>query len=157
MWLTYWNPKGERMTIAGTAGRVRPIAALVIAGLVAAPAVGRAAGTDAAPRADAAPRRDGAWLASANRIASTEAFRVQPPASAAKPADDRCGASMAEKLASLWLLGSGSVLLIYGPREKDAGHWYSDSKAEGAAGAVSIAFAVALLHDIRKQRAACAP
>ena len=144
------------MTIAAMTGRARPIA-VVMAVLVAAPAVGRAAGRDAAVLTGAAPRLGEGWLASARRMTSTEELRVEQPAGAATPAGERCGASMAEKLAWLWLLGSGTVMLITGPREQDAGHWYNDSKSEGIAGAVSIVLSFALLRDIRKQRAACGP
>jgi hypothetical protein len=145
------------MTIRGTAGRARVVAPLVIAALLAVPAVDYAAGPDAVPGATAASSRDLAWLARAQRTASTEAALVDPQAGAARPAGERCGASTAEKLAWLWLLGSGTVMVITGPREKDAGHWYNDSKSEGIAGAVSIVLSFALLRDIRKQRAACTP
>ncbi len=143
------------MTRRATARPARAVAALVVAALVAVPAMARAAGPEAAGGAKKPPL-DGALRATMRRLASTESARVEPQA-AARPAAERCGAPMAEKLAWLWLLGSGTVMLVTGPREQDAGHWYNDSKSEGIAGAVSIAISFALLRDIRKQRAACAP
>jgi hypothetical protein len=116
-----------------------------------------AMGAPAEPQAATLPAGVAGWLASVRRIAASEAGRLQAEPVAAPAVKARCGASTVEKLAAVWLLGSGSVMLITGPREQDAGHWYNDSKSEGVAGAVSIVAAVALIRDIRKQRAACAP
>src|SRR5207244_3079772 len=87
---------------------------------------------------------DDAALARAGRITRTE----QPAAAASRC---ECGASMAEKLAWLYLLVGGSILLAYGPQEKSGSTWSNDGKAETAAGAGAIVLSFGLLRDIRKK------
>ena len=88
---------------------------------------------------------DEAALARAMRSTATE----QPPA-ASNTCDCR-NASVAEKLAWLYLLIGGSILLAYGPTEKSGSRWTSDGKSETAAGAGAIVLSFALLRDIRRK------
>ena len=81
---------------------------------------------------------------------------LAPPASAqetAPPPKPR-GASWAEKIAFVWLLGGGIVLAYYGPKEKENGELTRDGKSEAIAGWVSIGVSAALLHDIIKKHRA---
>jgi hypothetical protein len=123
-------------------GRARAVIVVTIAALLSSSTTAWAAGS---------------LLASARRIASAERLRIDSATKQAASTSTRCGASTAEKIAWLWLLGGGTVMLITGPREQDPGHWYNDSKVEGEAGAASIVISFFLLRDIRRQRAACAP
>jgi hypothetical protein len=58
---------------------------------------------------------------------------------------------MAEKLAWIYALVGGSLLLVYGPREKEGDVWTNDGKSETVAGAAAIVLSFALLRDIRKK------
>jgi len=62
------------------------------------------------------------------------------------------GASMATKLAWLYLTVSGSILLAYGPQEKTDNIWTDDGKSETVAGATALVLSFGLLHDILKRR-----
>jgi hypothetical protein len=105
----------------------------------------RAAGHDAA-LVDAPIR------ASALRWASAESDRLARlgQSDTASPGD-KCAASLPEKLAWVYALVGGSILLIYGPQEKNGDVWTMDGKSETVAGAVAIGLSFALLHDIRKK------
>ena len=90
--------------------------------------------------------------AGARRRASTESRRVaRRVQSSAASSSDRCRASLAEKLAWIYALVGGSILLVYGPQEKEGGVWTRDGKSETIAGAASIGLSFALLRDIRKK------
>jgi hypothetical protein len=133
-----------------SASRVRRLTALVAVVLVAAPGASLAFDD----RHAAIPSSGGVIWESAVRAAAAEPLQAPPAktadASRSAPHD---GASMAEKIAFLYLLIGGSVLLIYGPQEKSGDHISVDGIAEGVAGAASIAISFALLHDIRHKRA----
>lgn len=77
--------------------------------------------------------------------------RARSAAPAAAP-EKHGGASVAEKLACAYLLIGGSVMLYYGPREKENGRLTMDGKSEAVAGAGAIVLSVALLRDILKKR-----
>lgn len=62
------------------------------------------------------------------------------------------GTSLAEKIACAYLLVGGTIMLYYGPKERENGQWTMDGKSETVAGAVSIGISIALLHDILKKR-----
>ena len=62
------------------------------------------------------------------------------------------GASLAEKIACAWLLVGGTIMLYYGPKERENGQLTMDGKSEAVAGAVSIGISIALLHDILTKR-----
>jgi hypothetical protein len=64
---------------------------------------------------------------------------------------DKCSASVPEKLVWLYALVGGSILLVYGPQEKDGDVWTTDGKSETVAGAVAIGLSFALLRDIRNK------
>jgi hypothetical protein len=90
--------------------------------------------------------------ASARRWASAESHRVaRSGQSSAASSSNRCRASMAEKLAWIYALVGGSILLVYGPQEKEGDVWTNDGKSETVAGAVAIGLSFALLRDIRKK------
>jgi hypothetical protein len=90
--------------------------------------------------------------ASTRRLASGESHRVTRSGQTGDAAPGkRCPASMAEKLAWIYALVGGSLLLVYGPQEKERGVWTNDGKSETVAGAVAIGLSFALLHDIRKK------
>ncbi len=75
--------------------------------------------------------------------------RAQPATSA--PAE-RGGTSLAEKIACVYLLVGGSIMLYYGPREKENGVLTNDGRSEAIGGAGAIGLSVALMHDIFKKR-----
>ena len=74
--------------------------------------------------------------------------RQDAPAAAA----GRGGASLAEKIACVYLLVGGSIMLYYGPREKENGVVTRDGKSEAIGGAGAIVISFALLRDIVKKR-----
>ena len=76
--------------------------------------------------------------------------RAQPATSSA-PAE-RGGTSLAEKIACVYLLVGGSIMLYYGPREKENGVLTNDGRSEAIGGAGAIGLSVALMHDIFKKR-----
>jgi hypothetical protein len=139
------------MTIGQGTGIARTIAAFVIAAVVSAPSAGVA--FEGARGEHAVQPRDGVLLASALRTLSAEPLRSRP--SEDRDRDDcgsRSGASVAEKVAFLYLLVGGSVLLAYGPQERSGDRVSTDGKAEAVAGAAAIAISFALLRDILKKR-----
>src|SRR5581483_586513 len=77
----------------------------------------------------------------------------QPPDPAAKTAPP-VGTSLAEKIACAYLLVGGSIMLYYGPRERENGQLTMDGKSEAVGGAVAIGLSIALLRDIIKRRPA---
>lgn len=87
---------------------------------------------------------------SIRRWASMESGRLSRSEQSAA-ADDRRGASAAEKVAWLYLLVGGSIMLAYGPQEKDGGRWTNDGKSEAIAGGAAIALSFFLLRDIRRK------
>jgi hypothetical protein len=90
--------------------------------------------------------------ASARRWATAESFRAaRSSQSSTATSSDRCRASLTEKLAWIYALVGGSILLVYGPQEKEGGVWTRDGKSETIAGAASVALSFALLRDIRKK------
>ena len=92
-----------------------------------------------------------AWGLLAGSV-SPLAAGAQESTAAAAPARD--GASLAEKIACVYLLVGGSIMLYYGPRERENGLLTMDGKSEAVAGAASIGLSVALLHDIITRRRA---
>ena len=68
----------------------------------------------------------------------------------------RSGTSWAEKLAAVYLLVGGAIMLAYGPTEKEGDVWTMDGKSETVAGAASIGLSIALFHDIWKRRSPAA-
>jgi hypothetical protein len=90
---------------------------------------------------------------SALRVAAVHAHlmtRQQEPAAAG--GGSRSGTSVAEKLAAVYLLVGGAIMLAYGPTEKEGDVWTRDGKSETVAGAASIVLSIALFHDIWKRR-----
>ena len=73
----------------------------------------------------------------------------QPPATTAPG-----GASLAEKIAAVYLLVGGAIMLYYGPKERENGQLTMDGKSEAVAGAASIGISIALFHDIFTKRRA---
>ncbi len=143
----------------------RPVAALVVAGLVGVPCHAAALASernDLAAESPSPPVRvaveigatlpPGTIRASALRWASAQSHRLpQSAQNDAGPASDRCAASVVEKLAWLYALVGGSILLVYGPQEKEGGVWTMDGKSETVAGAAAIVLSFGLLRDIRKK------
>lgn len=74
--------------------------------------------------------------------------RAQAPAPAAA---DRGGTSLAEKIACVYLLIGGSIMLYYGPKEKENGVLTNDGRSEAIGGAGAIVLSVALMRDIFKK------
>jgi hypothetical protein len=90
--------------------------------------------------------------ASTRRLASAESHRVaRSDQSGAAGSGNRCPASVAEKLAWIYATVGGSILLVYGPREKEGDVWTNDGKSETVAGAAAVGLSFALLRDIRKR------
>jgi hypothetical protein len=134
-----------------SSGFARRIVALVTAALVIAPSAGLA--FDERPASAAAPSGGVIWE-SALRAVSAEPLQPRPAkAPDSDRPEERAGASVAEKIAFLYLLIGGSVMLVYGPQEKDGDHVSVDGIAEGIAGAASIAISFGLLRDILHKRA----
>ncbi len=71
----------------------------------------------------------------------------EPPAAASA----HTGASLVEKIACAYLLVGGSIMLYYGPREREKGQVSRDGKAEAVGGAAAIGISIALLRDIIKK------
>jgi hypothetical protein len=147
----------------------RAVAAMLVAALIGLPSRAAAGTTDPDDRSSgpstasipAAPGRAvardaalaaGPIRASALRWARVESDRLaRGSQSHAASSDDKCSASVPEKLAWLYALVGGSILLVYGPQEKDGDVWTMDGKSETVAGAVAIGLSFALLRDIRKK------
>ena len=148
----------------------RPVVALLIAAMIGVPGQSAASASEPDDGDDAirSPSRhvvvvnepfasgealvSGTIRASILRLALSESRRLErSDQSAAVNPSDRCPASVTEKLAWLYAVVGGSLLLAYGPREREGGVWTMDGKSETAAGAVAIALSFALLHDIRKK------
>jgi hypothetical protein len=148
----------------------RKIVAVLVAALVSVPLQAaarasepddRAAGSQSPPVGVAAVGESSAVEAAltfetiragTRRLASAEAHRVaRSGQSGAAGSGNRCHASLAEKLAWIYALVGGSILLVYGPREKEGDAWTNDGKSETVAGAASIGLSFALLRDIRKK------
>ncbi|MGB7220283.1 MAG: hypothetical protein WBD07_15905 [Vicinamibacterales bacterium] len=133
----------------------RPMAALLVFALVgmAWEGTARAGGPDdrgagfstAVARASERP-----IAASVARIASTESYRLQQPAQGSAGASG--GASLAEKMAFVYLLVGGSMFLAISPGEKVDGEWTNDALSETIFGAGAIGISFWLLHDILKKR-----
>ena len=117
--------------------------------LVSAPSIGLASDD----RVGTIPPAPSPIWNSAVRALSAELSQAQPDKvpDPGQPVP-HTGASMAEKIAFLYLLVGGSVMLIYGPQEKDGDHVSVDGVAEGIAGAASIAISFGLLRDILHKR-----
>jgi hypothetical protein len=83
-------------------------------------------------------------------IESRHAGSIQPGNTATKT--DCNGASVTEKLAFVYALVGGTILLVYGPQEKEGTVWTVDGKSETVAGAVAIGLSFALFRDIRAKK-----
>jgi hypothetical protein len=77
---------------------------------------------------------------------------ASPAEPEAPQAPARSGASLAEKIACVYLLIGGSIMLYYGPTERENGQVTRDGKSEAVAGAASIGISIALMRDIFKKR-----
>jgi hypothetical protein len=88
-------------------------------------------------------------------IARWTAAELQQPLTSrqnsAATSGDTCRASMTEKIAWLYALVGGSILVVYGPQEKNGDVWTMDGKSETVAGAGAVILSFALLRDIRKK------
>jgi hypothetical protein len=125
------------------------VVALLVAALVGVPWQGAVRASDGEE-----PPAESAILAGALRLAAAETAAPQEPEPAPAPAGRaRSGTSFAEKLACLYLLVGGSIMLAYGPSEKVNGVLTNDGKSEGIGGAAAVALSFALMHDIWKRRA----
>jgi hypothetical protein len=82
--------------------------------------------------------------------AAPAAAAGQPPAKTPDPAE-RPGTSLAEKIACVYLMVGGSIMLYYGPKEREGGQLTMDGKSEAVGGAIAIGISLALLHDIVKK------
>ncbi len=88
------------------------------------------------------------WAATEARVAQAQQGGSSKPVAACG-----ChGASTAEKLAFLYALIGGTLLVVYGPQEKEGDVWTVDGKTETIAGGVALALSVALFRDIRSKR-----
>jgi hypothetical protein len=133
----------------------RGVAVWLLAALLVAPCRA-SAGDDVSADTEGRKAPPGAIWASAQRLASAEAVRsarAAQAAGAATTARGPGGASLAEKLACLYLLVGGTIFAVYGPQEKDGGQWTNDGKSETAGGLGAIGLSFALLRDIRKKSA----
>ena len=141
--------------MTGTRGLAWPIVGLLVVALVGVPWQGAALASEPEDRAAVAEPSGGSIRASAIRWASAESHRLErsDQGTAASPGEP-CRASMAEKLAWLYALVGGSILLYYGPQEKEGDVWTLDGKSETVMGAGAIVISFALLRDIRKKGAA---
>jgi hypothetical protein len=74
----------------------------------------------------------------------------QPPPPSSEPGE-RTGTSMAEKVACIYLLVGGSIMVYYGPREREGGVLTMDGKSEVVGGAAAVGISLALLRDIVKK------
>lgn len=91
--------------------------------------------------------------ASIRRWASIESRRVDTIEQVDTVKRTDCNrASVAEKLAFVYALVGGTLLLVYGPQEKEGDVWTMDGKSETVAGAVAIGLSFALFRDIRAKR-----
>lgn len=160
----------EKPSVVGTRTSARSVVAFLVAALVGSPCEGVALPIEPDNGAVEVPSQavglpvsgvssavdssgsSGKILASALRFASVESHRLARTSQKADagPGDHR-GASVAEKLACLYLLVGGSILLAYGPQEKAGTSWTNDGKAETAGGAAAIVLSLLLFRDIRKQ------
>jgi hypothetical protein len=116
------------------------------------PAAGVASASEPGTRGGVPSQEDGTLLASARRAALAEPLRTVPQDPHGRDDRNQCGASVAEKVTFLYLLVGGSVLLYYGPKERDGDRLTVDGWSEGVAGAASIGLSFALLRDILKKR-----
>lgn len=97
-------------------------------------------------------------VAAALALSSLFSIQLQPLAAAGDrqeappPEAERHGASLAEKIACVYLLVGGSIMLYYGPRERENGVLTMDGKSEAVGGAGAIVISFALLRDIVKKR-----
>jgi hypothetical protein len=133
----------------------RPAAALLCAALVTAPLQGAMRAGDGDRPADGLAADAAPWTirTSALRVAADHAHlmtRQQEPAAAGGGSPS--GTSVAEKLAAVYLLVGGSIMLVYGPTEKEGEVWTADGKSETVGGAAAIGLSIALFHDIWKRR-----
>jgi hypothetical protein len=136
-------------------GLTRAIVVVVMAALTSVPAAGVASASEPGTRGGVPSQEEGTLLASARRAALAEPLRTVPQDPKAR--DDRgnqCGASVTERVAFLYLLVGGAVLLYYGPKEREGDRLTVDGWSEGVAGAASIGLSFALLRDILKKRPA---
>jgi hypothetical protein len=145
------------------------MAALLVAALIALPSRAAAGTNDPDDHSSgsstasiaAAPGRAGARdaalvagpiRASALRWALAESDRLaRLSQSDTASSGNKCAASLPEKLAWVYALVGGSILLVYGPQEKNGDVWTMDGKSETVAGAVAVGLSFALLRDIRKK------
>jgi hypothetical protein len=93
-------------------------------------------------------------LASVQHWASIESrpFTKPPKDAPSGQGGNHHGASVAEKLAFLYALVGGTILLVYGPQEKEGNVWTVDGKSETVAGGLALGLSVALFRDIRTKR-----
>jgi hypothetical protein len=143
-------------TIADGARRIT--AAAIGALLAFTPALTQPADAAAAGRTPADAHGDpGAITASIERWAAFEARKASAADQAATPpGTEGCQASFAEKAAFAFLVVGGSIMLAYGPQEKENGVLTRDGKSEVIGGAAAIVLSVFLLRDILNRRPAAA-
>jgi hypothetical protein len=91
------------------------------------------------------------------RLAREESHRFERSSQSAAGPSHPCTASVAEKLALLYAVVGGSLMLAYGPREKEGAVWTLDGKSETVAGVAALALSVGLFRDIRKKSRAQDP
>jgi hypothetical protein len=132
----------------------RPIVVLLITALVSVPTAGLAQEMATDKPAAAQTHGNQTRLATALRAAAADpGISLAPDEKDQNESTCSCKASVAEKLAWLYALIGGSVMLITGPQEKEGDKWTVDGKSETVAGAAAIVLSFALLKDIRKKRA----
>ena len=113
------------------------------------PSSASAGATDLSVVATLAP---GAIHAGVRRRADAESQRLSRSGQRSEAnTSTKCSASLAEKLAWIYALVGGSILLVYGPQEKDADVWTLDGKSETVAGGTAVVLSFALLRDIRRK------
>ena len=134
----------------------RPLVVLLVAALVSVSWEGVASASEPEYRTESAVEtREGGRpiAASALRLASTESYRLERTVqSDAADSGGRGGASIAEKVAFVYLLVGGSIFLVTSPGEKVDGHWTNDAASETIGGAGAVAISFFLLRDILKKR-----
>jgi hypothetical protein len=92
-------------------------------------------------------------VASARRQAAAQPLRDESAAQGSPANPCQCRASTAEKLAWLFALVGGSIMVVTGPGEREGDVWTVDGKSETVAGAAAVVLSFFLLKDIRSKRA----
>jgi hypothetical protein len=109
------------------------------------------------PTAVVAAPGPGVISASVQRWASIEARRYSRTGQTTQaPAANPCRASLAEKAAFVLLLVGGTIMVVYGPQEKEGGNLTNDGRSEVIGGAGAIVVSFMLLHDILSRTTAAA-